>query len=58
MPINYYDLQRFEAIKVRENIKKTGSPDRFGKKSNDGADGKEVNPLLAGLLKKREQEQS
>ena len=51
MPINYYDLNRFEAVKVRETIRKAGSPDRFGKDSN-AKDGKKLdNPLLGKLLK-------
>lgn len=50
MPINFYDMQRFEAIKVRENIRKAGSPDRFGKSSNAKDDKKLANPLLGKLL--------
>ncbi|MEQ6292564.1 hypothetical protein ACFPAG_18325 [Vogesella sp. GCM10023246] len=50
MPINFYDLNRFEAVKVRENLRKAGSPDRFGKDSN-AKDGKKLdNPLLGKLL--------
>ncbi|MGL6046122.1 MAG: hypothetical protein ACRC02_06575 [Vogesella sp.] len=51
MPINYFDMQRFEAIKVRESIRKAGSPDRFGKASNAKDDKKLNNPLLGQLLK-------
>lgn len=50
MPINYFDMQRFEAVKVRENIRKAGSPDRFGKASNAKDDKKLNNPLLGKLL--------
>jgi hypothetical protein len=51
MPINHFDLQRFEAIKVRESTRKAGSPDRFGKESNAKNDKKLDNPLLGKLLK-------
>ena len=34
MPINHYDLQRLAAIRIKEDIRKKGSPDRFGKDSS------------------------
>lgn len=53
MPINFYDMQRFDGIKVKENIRKQGSPDRFGKNSSTGKGDKDKldNSLLGKLLK-------
>lgn len=56
MPINFYDMQRFEAVKVRENIRKAGSPDRFGKASHAKDDKKLNNPLLGKLLQQHRPE--
>ncbi|GGP22749.1 hypothetical protein [Silvimonas iriomotensis] len=57
MPINHFDLQRLAAVRIKENIKKKGSPDRFGKDSSGQKD-KDARPsLLNGLLKKHADEQ-
>lgn len=51
MPINHFDLQRLAAVKLKEDMRKKGSPDRFGKGSQlpKSADGKS-NSLLGQLL--------
>ena len=54
MPINYYDLQRFAAVKVKEDIRKKGSPNRFGKGSSSAQQGEDTTAaetLVGRLLK-------
>ena len=50
MPINFFDMQRIAAVKLKDGIRKKGSPDRFGKDSNDGKSTGKGNPLLGQLL--------
>ena len=50
MPINYFDMQRLAAVKLKDDMRKKGSPDRFGKNSNDGKSAGKGNPLLGQLL--------
>ncbi|MDR3430189.1 MULTISPECIES: hypothetical protein [Silvimonas] len=54
MPINHFDLQRLAAVRLKESMRKKGSPDRFGKASSEGKtdDGKEAKPSLLGRLLK------
>ena len=52
MPINHFDLQRLAGIRLNEEIKRKGSPDRFGKSSSKAKeDAGKTNPLLSKLLK-------
>lgn len=50
MPINFYDLQRLEDVKMRDGLRRTASPDRFGKASNAKNTSKRTHPLLGKLL--------
>lgn len=52
MPINYYDLQRLAAVKVRESIRRQGSPDRFGKDSSGANHQAATRPVQEGLIGK------
>ena len=56
MPINYFDMQRLAAVKLKDDIRKKGSPDRFGKDSNDGKSAGKGNPLLGQLLQQVKQQ--
>ncbi|SMC26188.1 hypothetical protein SAMN02745857_02415 [Andreprevotia lacus DSM 23236] len=53
MPINHFDLQRLAAVRIKENIRKKGSPDRFGKDSSDlkGDEGATSKSLVGRLIK-------
>ncbi|BCL74444.1 hypothetical protein JHS3_01800 [Jeongeupia sp. HS-3] len=53
MPINHFDLQKFAGVKLKDAIRKKGSPDRFGKaSSNDQQDKDKAKPsLMSKLLK-------
>lgn len=50
MPINHFDMQRLAAVKLKDDIRKKGSPDRFGKDSNNGKSTGKGHPLLGQLL--------
>ncbi|KPC49974.1 hypothetical protein [Amantichitinum ursilacus] len=50
MPINHYDLQRLAAIKIKEDIRKKGSPDRFGKDSSGNKDRPKGKSLVERLI--------
>ena len=53
MPINHYDLQRLAAIRLKEDIRKKGSPDRFGKNSSgEKADNGKGKSLAERLIKR------
>ncbi|GHD55392.1 hypothetical protein [Jeongeupia chitinilytica] len=52
MPINHYDLQKFAGVKIKDAIRKKGSPDRFGKASTGDKQNDDGKPsLVAKLLK-------
>ncbi|AOY01695.1 hypothetical protein [Jeongeupia sp. USM3] len=53
MPINHYDLQKFAGVKIKDAIRKKGSPDRFGKASTgeQNADDKAKTSLMGKLLR-------
>ncbi|GAB7126703.1 hypothetical protein JCM19000A_12100 [Silvimonas sp. JCM 19000] len=53
MPINHYDLQRLAAIKIKEDIRKKGSPDRFGKDSSGNQDRPKGKSLVERLIQKK-----
>ncbi|KAF0813038.1 hypothetical protein IGB42_02434 [Andreprevotia sp. IGB-42] len=55
MPINHFDLQRLAAIKIKEDIRKKGSPSRFGKDSSENAsdEDKMAKSLVGRLIKQR-----